>query len=164
MNQTRFVLDVSRRVMMKVDKLIFLVENSADYVFLLEQAFQKAGISYPLKIARYGNEAILYLKGVGIYGDRSHYPLPQIIILDMSIADGSALSVLGWIRKQPAFSAIPVFVLVLASDKRMVYDALDKGANAYFIKRDDLDELVRMIKGFDVREDANKSPQSQECS
>ena len=62
---------------MKRDGVIFLLENSTDYLFLLDQSFRRSQIINPLRVARYGNEAILYLKGVGIYSDRSHYPLPE---------------------------------------------------------------------------------------
>ncbi|MGV3772363.1 MAG: response regulator [Verrucomicrobiales bacterium] len=142
-------------------KIIFLIENSTDHVFLLEQAFRQAKLFNPLKVARYGNEAILYLKGVGIYGDRKNYPIPDIIILDMTIADGSALSVLGWIRRQPQFSTIPILALVLEEENRSVQDAFDKGANAYFVKRDDLCSLAEMIKELELISSAI-SEQAQE--
>ena len=86
---------------MKQSSVILLVENDKDYIYLLEQAFRKADIRNPLKIARYGNEAILYLRGVGIYADRRNYPLPKLILLDMTNPDGSSMAVLGWIREQP---------------------------------------------------------------
>ena len=131
-------------------KIIFLVENSTDHVFLLEQAFRRANLANPLKVARYGNEAILYLKGVGIYSDRVNYPLPDVVIIDMTIADGSAMSVLGWIRRQPQFSSVPILVLVQGKENRSVQDAFDKGANAYFVKREDLDALAQMIKNLEM--------------
>ena len=51
---------------MKQSSVILLVENDKDYIYVLEQAFRKANIRNPLRIARYGNHAILYLRGVGI--------------------------------------------------------------------------------------------------
>jgi hypothetical protein len=78
--------------------IILLLENSTDYLFQLDQAFRSAAITQRLRVARYGNEAILYLKGIGIYGDREHYPLPNLVIIDLVIPDGSALAVYGWLR------------------------------------------------------------------
>ena len=137
---------------MNEKKIIFLVENSTDHVFLLEQAFRRASLSHPMKVARYGNEAILYLKGVGIYSDRKNYPLPHIIIIDMTIADGSAMSVLGWIRRQPHFATVPILVLVQGKENKVVQDAFDKGANAYFLKRDDVDALAKVIQSLELVE------------
>jgi DNA-binding response OmpR family regulator len=151
---------------MNEHQIIFLVENSTDYVFLLEQAFRRADVTNPIKIARYGNEAILYLKGVGIYSDRTHYPLPHVIVIDMSLTDGSALSVVGWIRRQAQFSSIPVIVLVTGPEKQQVQAALDRGANAYFVKRDDLAELAQMIKAIEHVEQENPGqlPEAEEES
>jgi CheY-like chemotaxis protein len=135
---------------MKRDGVIFLLENSTDYLFLLDQGFRKAQIFNPLRVARYGNEAILYLKGVGIYGDRTRYPLPDLIIIDLTIPDGSAMAVLGWVRRQPAFNHVPVVILVDPAHDKFVQDAFDKGANAYYVKRDDFESMARMIRSLET--------------
>ena len=134
---------------MKQDGVIFLLENGTDYLFNLDQAFRRSQVLNPLRVARYGNEAILYLKGVGIYADRNHYPLPSIIIIDLSIPDGSGLAVLGWVRRQPQFNFIPVILLVQPTQSKYLQDAFDRGANAYYIKRDDLEGLAQMIKSLE---------------
>ena len=127
---------------MKQSSVILLVENDKDYIYLLEQAFRRADIRNPLKIARYGNEAILYLRGVGIYADRRNYPLPKLILLDMTNPDGSSMAVLGWIREQPQFSNVPILILAGTGQDKEVQKAFDRGANAYLVKRDRLLELT----------------------
>ncbi len=143
---------------MKKDGVIFLLENSTDYLFCLDQAFRTAQVLNPLRVARYGNEAILYLKGVGIYGDRSHYPLPSLIIIDLTIPDGSGMAVLGWIRRQTEFNEVPVIILVHPSQEKFVQDAFDRGANAYYLKRDDLAALARMIRTLEFSADPLPQP------
>jgi DNA-binding response OmpR family regulator len=135
---------------MKKDGVIFLLENSTDYLFCLDQAFRTSQVMNPLRVARYGNEAILYLKGVGIYGDRTHYPLPSLIIIDLAIPDGSGMAVLGWIRRQAEFNEIPVIILVQPAQEKYVQDAFDRGANAYYLKRDDLAALAQMIRALEL--------------
>lgn len=130
-----------------------MLENSTDYLFLVDQAFRHAQIANPMRVARYGNEAILYLKGVGIYNDRAHYPLPGLIIIDLAVPDGSGLAVLGWIRRQREFDHVPVIILVDTDQGKALQDAFDRGANAYYVKRDDFDGLARMIRCLEtVRE------------
>jgi CheY-like chemotaxis protein len=135
---------------MKQSSVILLIENDKDYIYLLEQAFRKASIRNPLKIARYGNEAVLYLRGVGIYGDRRHYPLPRLILLDMTNPDGSGLAVLGWIREQPEFGRIPILVLAHSQQNAEVQRAFDRGANSYVVKREDLAELTSVILALEL--------------
>jgi DNA-binding response OmpR family regulator len=134
---------------MNQSAVIFILENSTDHLFLLEQAFRKGEVRNPIKVARYGNEAILYLKGIGVYADRERYPLPDLVLIDMSLPDGSALSVLGWIRRQPALETVPVIMLVHPTQQRYLQNAIKLGANAFFVTRDDFAALVKMIRDLD---------------
>jgi DNA-binding response OmpR family regulator len=142
---------------MKHSSVILLVENDKDYIYLLEQAFRKAEIRNPLKIARYGNEAILYLRGIGIYSDRRSYPLPSLIILDLTNPDGSAMALLGWIREHPDFVRVPILILARADQEREVQHAFDRGANAYLLKRENLAELTAAVATLDLLTDVRRS-------
>jgi CheY-like chemotaxis protein len=125
-----------RRVMIDETGIVFVVENNADHIFQLEQAFRKANITAQLKIARYGNEAILYLKGVGIYSDRITYPLPHVVLLDLDLPDGSATSVLGWIRQQPELFGVQIFALTYAPMPNQIEEARKLGVAGWFLKGD----------------------------
>jgi len=138
---------------MKQSSVILLVENDKDYIYLLEQAFRRADIRNPLKIARYGNEAILYLRGVGIYQDRRNYPLPKLILLDMTNPDGSSMAVLGWIREQLQFSNVPILILAGPGQDKDVQHAFDRGANAYLIRREKLSELTSVVQSLELLEE-----------
>jgi DNA-binding response OmpR family regulator len=116
--------------------VVFVVENSADHMFQLEQAFRQAGLPIDLKIARYGNEAVLYLKGVGIYGDRTTYPLPQVVLLDLDLPDGSALAVLGWIRQQSELAGVAVLTTGFPGQDSVIKQTRELGAQGWFPKSD----------------------------
>jgi DNA-binding response OmpR family regulator len=135
---------------MKLSSVILLVENDKDYIYILEDAFRKAEIRNPLKIARYGNEAILYMRGVGIYADRRTYPLPAIVVLDLANPDGSAIPLLGWIRDHSEFAQIPIVILAAETQEREVQYAFDRGANAYIVKRKNLAELTATLKSMEL--------------
>jgi CheY-like chemotaxis protein len=145
---------------MKQSGVILLVENDKDYIYVLEQAFRKANIRNPLKIARYGNEAILYLRGIGIYADRRNYPLPALILLDMTNPDGSSMAVLGWIRDQTEFSAVPILILASDGQNSEVQRALDRGANAYQVRREGLVELASIIHSLELLDEVPLVPQT----
>lgn len=146
---------------MRDTSVILLIENDKEYIYLLEHAFRRSHIPNPLKIARYGNEAILYLKGVGIYGDRRTYPLPAVILLDMTNPDGASMAVLGWIREQKHFRDMPVLILV-REENRDLQNALDRGANAFLVKREDLHELVALVKSLDLTTERTPTPSQKQ--
>lgn len=145
-----------REVGMKETSVILLVENNKDYIYLLEQGFRNAHIRNPLKIARYGSEAILYLKGIGIYQDRRIYPLPALILLDMTNPDGSSMALLGWIREQSHFDSVPVLVLTCKHQESEVQNALDRGANAFIIKRESLSDLISTIHSIELPDESTR--------
>jgi len=128
------------------ERVILLLENSTDYLFQLDQAFRTAEISDRLRVARYGNEAILYLKGIGIYGDRAHYPLPELIIIDLSIPDGSALAVFGWIRRQVELSSVPILILYNDEHPKPALKHWNVSINTFYLNRENLEALVDRIK------------------
>ena len=121
---------------MEENAVVFVVENSADHIYQLEQAFRAASLPIDLKIARYGNEAVLYLKGVGIYADRATYPLPKVILLDLDLPDGSALAVLGWIRQQTDLFGVSVLATGHPTKRELIDEARKLGALAWFAKND----------------------------
>jgi len=116
--------------------VVFVIENSADYMYQLEQAFRKAASPIELKIARYGNEAVLYLKGVGIYGNRAIYPLPSVVVLDLDLPDGSPLAVLGWIRQQTELRGVSVITTGYPGQQQMIKQSRELGAIAWLPKSD----------------------------
>jgi CheY-like chemotaxis protein len=129
--------------------VVFVVENSADYMYQLEHALRTSGLPIDLKIARYGNEAVLYLKGVGIYGDRATYPLPKVILLDLDLPDGSPLAVLGWLRQQSDLVGVSVLTTGYPGHQKLIEEARELGALAWFPKSDfagiinTIDSLIR---------------------
>lgn len=83
-----------------------------------------------LQIARSSQEAILYLRGIGVYQDREHYPLPSVILLDAQSPDGADLDLIGWIREQPDHQELPVvWFCAEAQDDRRTFCALDSACS-----------------------------------
>ncbi|MGV3771798.1 MAG: response regulator [Verrucomicrobiales bacterium] len=134
---------------MKNTGVIFLVEHQKEQILLLDRLFREACLRNPLKIARYGKDAIQYLKGTGLYSDRLTYPLPSIILLDISNPDGSSMALIGWIRDQKPFFDIPIIILAEAEDSVEIQRALDLGANACVLKTQGMPELIQLISSID---------------
>jgi CheY-like chemotaxis protein len=69
---------------------ILYAEDEETDVLLLRLALKRSGLAHPLQVVVNGVEAIDYLAGAGAFADRSLYPLPCLVLLDlkMPLKDG----------------------------------------------------------------------------
>jgi hypothetical protein len=61
------------------------VADNDDDVFLIKRALKEAQITLPLQVATDGRKAIEYLSGTGKFSDRTTYPLPRFVFLDLKL-------------------------------------------------------------------------------
>src|SRR5256884_7331164 len=125
---------------------VLVVEDNAEDVVLLKRAFRKAGIANPLTVVKDGEEAIKYLSGMDTYADRTLYPMPFLMLLDLRLPRFSGFEVLGWIRNQPAFNGLTIVVLTVSDNVCDMNKAHELGANSYLVKSDNFDELLALVK------------------
>ena len=90
--------------------ILAVVQSDLQLISSLRRFLEVNGFP-SLTVARNSEEAILYLRGVGIYQDRFRYPLPSIVILDSLNPEGADLEVLGWLREHPRYAELPVIIL-----------------------------------------------------
>lgn len=119
-----------------------LVEDSNADAALIRRAFTRANLLNPLQVVISGEQALAYLSGRGHYADRSRYPLPEIVLLDLNLPGIDGFEVLSWIRMQPQLRTVRVLILTSSDDPRHVTRARQLGADAYLVKPDDLNEFA----------------------
>ena len=127
---------------------ILLAEDNDDDVLIMRSAFERAAIANPLQVVNDGEQVIEYLAGQGKYADRSQFPLPIILLLDLKMPKQSGLEALEWLRRQPPFKCLTVHILTASSRAADVQRAGDLGANAYLIKPSRFNDLVEMLKAW----------------
>ena len=128
------------------DSAILLVEDDEADILLLRRAFRNARIANPLIEVRDGQAAIQYLSGEGDYTDRTLYPIPFLILLDLRLPKLSGFEVIAWMRDQPQLANLVVVVLTASDHVPDVTKARDLGANSYLVKPGNFEELVQMVK------------------
>jgi CheY-like chemotaxis protein len=107
--------------------------------------------------------AIEYLSGLGAFANRTKYPLPDLILLDLKLPRRSGREVLEWVRSQPGIKRIVVIVFTSAQYVGDVSLAYELGANSFIIKPADFSqylEIARLLKGWWLRH--NQFPPSLE--
>jgi CheY-like chemotaxis protein len=135
---------------MNTDNTILLVEDNPKDVFLVKRALRKAEILTPVQVVNDGDAAIQYLAGEEPYSDRTLYPLPVIVLLDLKLPRRSGAEVLGWIRQHPQLKRLPVIVLTSSREYADINRIYDLGANAYIVKPPDFDQLVGILKTLNL--------------
>jgi CheY-like chemotaxis protein len=107
--------------------LILLVEDDPNQVIFLERALAKVKISNPMRVAKNGEQAVLYM------ADRTN-EAPALVLLDLKVPRIKGLKVLEWIRGQPDLKDTPVVVVTtsIEPDDRRRADEL--GVLAYICK------------------------------
>ena len=78
---------------------ILLAEDDLNDVLLVHRAFRKAELDNLVKVVRNGEKAIEYLAGEGPYADRTQYPVPSLMLLDLKLPRKSGFEVMEWLRQ-----------------------------------------------------------------
>jgi CheY-like chemotaxis protein len=129
---------------MTAQPIILIVEDNPDDALLLRRAFVKAKLLNPIHFVSSAEEAVAYLISTGKYQNRTEFPLPALILLDLKMPGMSGHGFLAWLRAQPAFQTLRVVVLSDSDDLRDVSLAYQLGANSFLTKPADFDRFVEI--------------------
>ncbi|MDB6123493.1 MAG: response regulator receiver protein [Pedosphaera sp.] len=122
------------------------VDDDASDSLLMKQACRKAVASFGLQSVSDGEMAIDYLSGSGVYADRSKYPLPDLMLLDLKMPRKTGFDVLEWARSQEKFKSLPILVLTASNQEGDIRRAYELGANSYLVKPVGIHTLIEMVK------------------
>ena len=140
---------------------ILLAEDNSDDVLIIGEAFEKAGFSIPITVVSDGLQAIQYLNGDIHYADRSRFPTPSLVLLDLNLPRASGFEVLDWIRQRPEWIPLPVIILTNSINGSDMKRAYDLGANFFLtkpVKFDDFVETIRQLGDFGLRDPSLSAP------
>src|SRR5437762_1307255 len=125
---------------------ILLVEDDENDALLVCKAAQKTLAGIPVFVVSNGQQAVQYLNGDAAYADRSKYPFPDIVLLDLKMPVMNGFEVLRWVRSQPRLKRLPVIILTGSVHESDTKAAYEEGANSYLIKPANFNELVDTMK------------------
>ena len=128
---------------------ILLVEDDENDVFFFRRAVTKAGMMNPVQVARDGQEALDYLRGVGKFAERAKFPLPALILMDLKLPFVMGLAVLKWIRQESGLAPI-VVILSSSQEEWDITEAYRLGANAYLVKPAEASKLCDIVRALNA--------------
>jgi len=129
---------------------VLYVEDDDNDILLMRRAWAWVGVENPLQVVTDGEKALRYLSGDGPYANRSDYPMPCLVLLDLKMPKITGLDVLRWIRSQPAPQNLRVIIYSASKLPLDINEAHTLGIEAYFVKPESYDEWVAMVDNLNV--------------
>jgi two-component system response regulator len=121
---------------------ILLIEDDPDHADLIIDVLKEdnvKGIKMKVILKKDGEEAIDYFQ---------HEMKSQVslVILDLNLPKIHGIDVLKFIKKNPKYHSIPVFIFSTSSEQKTIDEAYKNGANGYITKPDSYKDFVKKIK------------------
>ncbi len=129
-------------------KILLVEDNQMDIILTLD-AFREAKLKNEIKVVRNGQEALDYLLGRNKFNDRTIYPMPNLILLDLKMPGIDGFEVLRQIKSTEVLKRIPVIILTSSKEEGDRTLSYDIGANSYLLKPVSFDGFTDVVKKID---------------
>lgn len=127
-------------------KKILYAEDDPNDVVIFKMGVKRAALSHEVYIVDDGEAAINWLAGKGKFQDRTQFPIPDVLILDLKMPRKTGFDVLQWVRANPTFSKMPVIILSSSDEPADLKRATALGATTYFVKSASFKELIQYLR------------------
>lgn len=130
------------------DRTILVGVDNDSEVRLIRRALAqvKAGAVPTVHFASDGEEVLAHLKGEPPFANRSLFPFPDLLLLDLRIPRLNGLEVLEEVRAHPLLKRLPVIVLSSSDRPKDIALAMEAGANSFLTKPASSREFMAMIR------------------
>jgi len=123
-----------------------LLEDNDDEAELVERALRKIDPKPVLSRARSAVEAQKYLNDLAACPDRTLFPLPHIILVDVRLGPESGLDFVWWCKGRAQFASISVVVFTGSNYPQALNTARNSGADAVEHKPVAFNELITIVQ------------------
>ncbi|MBI4003533.1 MAG: response regulator [Candidatus Omnitrophica bacterium] len=138
---------------------IMLVEDDDGHRLLIRENLRAGGVVNNLVEMADGQQAIDYLTRRGQYHDRTKFPKPGLILLDIKMPKADGFAVLERIKADPELRLIPVLMLTSTDDQLEVNRCYTLGANSYVVKPIRYEEFQERIRALGLFLDIVRFPE-----
>jgi len=122
------------------------LDDCDDDLVLVEAAIRTAAIPFDLRQFNNIRDATDYLKGEGIFADRTDHPFPTVFLLDYKLNGTTACQCLPAIRSLPRCRDLIVVILTGSDYHSHIRRSYKSGADHLFTKPVSCSELTLILK------------------
>jgi CheY-like chemotaxis protein len=125
---------------------VVIVDDDPYDATLSEGVIDELNPKFPVQILTSGEDLVSYLQGTDLYADRSRYPMPGLVLLDLKMPKMDGFAVLDWLKNHPEYSELPVVVLSgFVGMVEQVTRAYGQGAHAFLTKPVQLRDIQSIL-------------------
>lgn len=126
--------------------IILMADDDADDRLLAQDAMYESRVLNELHFVEDGVQLLSYLRGDDVFSDRSLYPMPGLILLDLNMPKMDGREALAEIKADPRLRRIPVVILTTSKAEADMVKGYDLGAASYITKPVTFDALVELMR------------------
>ncbi len=126
--------------------ILLMAEDDDDDFFLASEALKEARVLNQLIRVKNGEELLHYLRGKGAYGDRSKFPMPGLILLDLNMPKIDGREALSQIKSDEQLKSTPIVILTTSKSEEDIVESYSLGSNSYIRKPVTFDNFVEVMK------------------
>lgn len=126
--------------------IILMADDDADDRFLAEEAMHESRVLNELHFVEDGVQLLSYLRGDDDFSDRTIYPMPGLILLDLNMPKMDGREALAQIKADHRLRRIPVVILTTSKAEEDKVKGYDLGAASYITKPVTFDALVELMR------------------
>jgi len=114
--------------------VVLAADDDSDDRELLAEAFQFYSSNVVMRFVNDGVEVLDYLNGKNKYADRTAFPMPHLLLLDINMPLVNGVEALRLLRQSQTFAALPVTMFSTSSSREQIKECYRAGCNGYLIK------------------------------
>jgi CheY-like chemotaxis protein len=129
--------------------VVLIVDDSEADRFFLLRAFIASGVKNKMHLLGSGSELLAYLSGQGKFANRTLYPYPRIILLDIQMPPPNGFEVLRWKQSRRDLPNILWVAMSQFNNVRTINDAYSAGASTFLTKPLHGEDIKNLIEAFE---------------
>jgi CheY-like chemotaxis protein len=130
---------------------VLIADDSPTEIFFLLRAFSGARVKNPIFTVRSGKDALAYLAGTGKFADRSLFPSPKIVLLDLRMPAPDGFELLAWKQKQPQMKDVLFVAMSNFGTAQSINKAYAAGAGTFLSKPLNGGDIRNLVESFHDR-------------
>jgi len=128
-------------------KMLLVEDDEAD-ILLAQRAFQRSNIWNEVDVVRDGQEALDYLRNENAYADKTKYPKPGLVLLDLNLPGIDGREVLDIMHTPPELKDIPFFIVSTSDYEKDIEFGRARDVQHYIIKPIQVDNILETCTAF----------------